>query len=674
MNRQPIIILIVLLALAGAWAGAVQAAPAYTEFYVSHGTGAGPLNAGTSSGAAVVTTTNGSWNSGTGVYIAASGIPFSGLTAGTTAIMASIYPDGSAATGFIGLIISVDSSTQITVSITAKTGTVPITGGTGVSCTIDGAFGCIQTAANLVSVLSVKAPSATSNFSPRINIPTGTTFNEAVNFATNAGTAALPITVEGYTTNPGDIDSEVSTVRVPIRPVVVTITNGTPAANPCVVTVASGHNFGVGQVVKVAGAAGGTWASLNGDRTITAMDATHLTFGAVDASGYGTNTTGGTASPFDGTLKTYIFTSISYNYFQFLNLSLVTGTAGNGAVYCASSYSLLKNCDFAGAVSARAVSITGGAILDRCLVTAGDTSSSYPIVILDVGTALRSIFYGQTGNMPCVAMSQSSMIGCVVFGSKGMGIAADSAVLQSSQIRYCVIADNAGGGLDCQTETILVSNAIAGNIIAHNGTTNTGGSLTKATPGVLTIASQATRYANGTAVQFSGSTITAITDRLTYFLKQSAGSSPNWTYTICTTAAVASNIDCSAGTANSSNLTSNIGFGIASSVTGGPYRLGVFSHNNLFGNACGPIQTFAGNADGTVSLLDNGLYNDSANDPFTGSTAAARLANYYQLAGAAKNVMQYFANTNYVTYPDLGALQSASPASGGSINRSTVGQ
>ena len=121
---------------------------------------------------------------------------------------------------------------------------------------------------------------------------------------------------------------------------------------------------------------------------------------------------------------------------------------------------------------------------------------------------------------------------------------------------YNTIADNALGGVNLGIQTTLEIVLVHENI-AHNGTTNTGGSLTKANPGVLTIAGQTTQYVNGTAVVFAGSTLDAIVDGTTYFLKRSAGSSPNWTYTICATAALAANIDTSAsGTANSGDLTS----------------------------------------------------------------------------------------------------------------------
>src|SRR4051812_25946098 len=102
---------------------------AFTEFTVR--SGGSNLYAGTLDGSAEASTTplvsytNGGWNSGTGVYTPASGNPVSaGVAVGQ---FASVYTDGSAApTGFVGRIAAV-STTTITVSITAKSGTIPTT-------------------------------------------------------------------------------------------------------------------------------------------------------------------------------------------------------------------------------------------------------------------------------------------------------------------------------------------------------------------------------------------------------------------------------------------------------------------------------------------------------------------------------------------------------------------
>jgi hypothetical protein len=618
---------------------------AYTEFFVSHASGASDLNGGgprvgVNDGPIYTTTVNTSVGDIVDQAV-------SNWWAGCAVDDFLIWDTTGAK--------SLHRITGLNLGICSVT---PVIAGAdeGKTVNVGGAWPCIQVAATKVKTTTINA----AGNSPRINLPTGTTFNEAVLFNTNAGTPALPIIVEGYTANPGDIDSEVSTVRVPIRPVVITITNGTPAANPCVVTVAAGHNFGAGQVVKIAAAAGGTWASLNGDRTITSVGTTTLTFGAVNASGYGTNTTGGTASPFDGATAKSTVINGGVAETRFLNLDISSTLSGKSGMNLSGSMVVAYNCAVS-VVAANAIELsTAAACAIRCLVTGGMTG----IRGASATTVDRNIIVGTTvAGVSGTFATNMKISENVIYGNSGCGISMGDTSTNQHIIEKNIIADNALDGITLINSTLISKNRLRNNIIAHNGTSNAGGSLTKATPGILTITGQATQYINGTAVQFTGSTITAITDGLTYFLKRSAGASPNWTYTICLTAAIAANIDCNAGTANADNLTSKIGFGIASSVTAGPYHLGVNAYNNLYGNICGPIQTFAGNADGTVSLLDNGLHNDTANAPFTGGNAAARLANGYTLnttIGIVKSFRQYLPaaiGTVDSTYPDAGAIQ-----------------
>ena len=110
---------------------------AWGEFYIDPS--GSNLNAGsTSATSATSTTTNGSWNRGTGVFIAASGTPFAATSIGD---WASVYPDANSTTPFVGQVTATTSSTQITISTTTKFGTAPTTAGTGISCKIGGARG-----------------------------------------------------------------------------------------------------------------------------------------------------------------------------------------------------------------------------------------------------------------------------------------------------------------------------------------------------------------------------------------------------------------------------------------------------------------------------------------------------------------------------------------------------
>jgi hypothetical protein len=86
------------------------------------------LNAGSdSTNSAAITYASGNWVAGTGVFTVASGDPAAaGVASGQ---WASVYPDGSSETVFVGR-VTASSSTTITVSLAAKSGTAP-TDGTG---------------------------------------------------------------------------------------------------------------------------------------------------------------------------------------------------------------------------------------------------------------------------------------------------------------------------------------------------------------------------------------------------------------------------------------------------------------------------------------------------------------------------------------------------------------
>ena len=624
---------------------------AFTEMFVSHASGADPTNGGGPLGA-----NDGPVWTGTGT-----------VTAGTlTTIVPTADPTASVAAGM--LVNWYNGATwerRVVASVTSITIVVlgaDLTAAIAQPVRVGGAIGCIQSGLDAMKTTLVKAATATDNFSPRLNLPTGTTFNEAVT-ATNSGTTAIPLRIEGYTTNPGDIDSEVSTVRVPIQPVVMTITTAT-ATNPCVVTTTGNHNFGVGQIVKIASAAGGTWASLNGDRTITAKTDTTLTFAAVDASGYGSYTaSSGTASPFDGgTAKSCIVDVSSQAYSFVMNVDVHCSVAAKDGIFL-STTGLATNCITN--VTRQGFGKSNSSAYIRCAALAGTIG-------FQLGSAPRMFrceATGQTIGGIQIDGSGTFLDGVSVHGNLGAGIYYTGAALPGV-LRNCTIVDNALDGLQLGTAAVCFLSQIYNNIIAHNGTVNTGGTLTAASPGKLTIYGQALNYANGTAVQLTGiSGVTGVINGLTYFLQRDSGSGTTYVYTLRTTPG-GSNIN-TGGSTDTTVITSKIGFGIASSVTGGPYRLGVNAYNNIYGNACGPIQTFAGNADGTVSLLDNGLHNDATNAPFSGSSnlgatgAAARLGNGYALTAACIGVSQHLPatiGTADSSYPDLGAIQSSEAA------------
>ena len=173
---------------------------AFTNFYlVAGGSGASDINAGFSTGAAQVTTTNGNWNATTGVFIAASGTPFASTIVGD---YASVYIDAATVTTFVGKVTTVTSSTQITVDIaTIKYGTAPSTSATARSCTINGAWNSeIVLAATGLGTTTV--PQAT-----KINI-TGNPTVAASRTVSMAGTTTLPLWFSGYATTPDDLDAD----------------------------------------------------------------------------------------------------------------------------------------------------------------------------------------------------------------------------------------------------------------------------------------------------------------------------------------------------------------------------------------------------------------------------------------------------------------------------------
>lgn len=173
---------------------------AFVNFYlVAGGAGSADINAGSSIGAAQATTTNGSWNSGTGVFIAASGTPFAATQVGD---YASVYVDGATVTTFVGKVTTVTSSTQITVDVaTIKYGTVPSTSATGRSCTINGSWNTEQVLA-AGGLASTTVPQST-----KINI-TGNLTTTATRTISMAGATTTPLWFSGYNTTPGDLDND----------------------------------------------------------------------------------------------------------------------------------------------------------------------------------------------------------------------------------------------------------------------------------------------------------------------------------------------------------------------------------------------------------------------------------------------------------------------------------
>lgn len=115
------------------------AATSFTEFYAL--SGGSNLNAGsTTDAAAIYTSTNGNWDSTTGIFTPTDGsTPASTVSVG---MWASAYVDGASVGVFIGRITAVAAGVNgaITVSLTAAAGSAPSTSATGRTIKVGGAW------------------------------------------------------------------------------------------------------------------------------------------------------------------------------------------------------------------------------------------------------------------------------------------------------------------------------------------------------------------------------------------------------------------------------------------------------------------------------------------------------------------------------------------------------
>jgi len=173
---------------------------AFTNFYlIAGGAGSADINAGSSIGAAQVTTTNGNWNSGTGAFVASGGTPFASTVVGD---YASVYVDGATVTTFVGKVTVVTDSTHITVDVSSiKYGTAPSTNATARSCTINGSWATEQVLAG-GGLATFTMPQST-----KINIKGNLTLAASRTVSMN-GAATAPVWFSGYNTNPGDLDND----------------------------------------------------------------------------------------------------------------------------------------------------------------------------------------------------------------------------------------------------------------------------------------------------------------------------------------------------------------------------------------------------------------------------------------------------------------------------------
>lgn len=177
---------------------ALLAVGAFTEFYCEPTAGSN-LNAGSTEGAAELTSANGNWDSATGVFICLGTPDLSAVAVGE---WASVYTDGASVGVFVGRITAVvDATDTITVSLTAKSGTPPSTSATARTIKVGGAWKGPNAAEDFPFDFVQATMSNASGDVPRVN------FKSGVNYGITAAVAHSqngPIRWQGYTTTPGD--------------------------------------------------------------------------------------------------------------------------------------------------------------------------------------------------------------------------------------------------------------------------------------------------------------------------------------------------------------------------------------------------------------------------------------------------------------------------------------
>lgn len=173
---------------------------AFENFYIR--SGGSNLNAGsTNTDAATVTSASGAWDTSTRTFTAASGTPFSGVSAGE---WASIATDATGDyTPFIAQVESVGGGgASVTVSATIRQGTQPSTSGSGITCRVGGAWASLQIL-NSNNTTPFTSGTATANMQIHFNAAQAFT-TTTPSFAFGGGDTTI-VRLLGYQTTPGDV-------------------------------------------------------------------------------------------------------------------------------------------------------------------------------------------------------------------------------------------------------------------------------------------------------------------------------------------------------------------------------------------------------------------------------------------------------------------------------------
>lgn len=371
---------------------------AFSEFYCDASAGANINSGSTTSGTAAYSATNGGWNSGTGVFTPASGNPSLSVNVGD---FASIYTDGATLTGFVGRVTAV-SSTTITVSITAKSGTIPTTGASGISCKVGGCWKGPNGAEAFPFGFIVGTQTNSSADCPRVNFKSGT--NYAITAAMTHSVAG-PVAFQGYTTTPGDFGR-------------ATIDGGTSGASYILLTLSGGAALFADFIVQNNGATGsalGVFVSTSGANVVTRCVITAM-------RGIGITVAGGNG----------IASIFSDSEVYGCNQSNVQ----NQAVQLQSSVVVIRviSHDNAGSLTA-GFAVTFGAILINCI----SESNGFAGLTFSAGTA-----------------TELTCIGCDFYNNGSDGIRVTATTLCAVNLQNCNFVKNAGWGYNRSGSTIPV--------------------------------------------------------------------------------------------------------------------------------------------------------------------------------------------------------------------------
>lgn len=179
---------------------------AFTEFCCRSGgsnMNGGALASGAEPAATpVYSATNGGWNSGTGVFTPTSGNPSLTVTVGD---FAHVFADGSTTPTRIARVTAV-SSTTITLSTSAGSGTAPTTAGSGISINVGGAWLGPNGSSSFPNTFITNALKNAAGSFPRVNFKNDQTYSITASIThTNSG----PMCLQGYTATFGDLGKAV---------------------------------------------------------------------------------------------------------------------------------------------------------------------------------------------------------------------------------------------------------------------------------------------------------------------------------------------------------------------------------------------------------------------------------------------------------------------------------